>query len=296
MVTEEGPDAAGVAHKVLNNNVVITVDGAGHERVLMGRGLGFGLKPNDPIDTSRVQKTFVLDGRSSSDYVRRLLSDVPYPVVEAVNLAVDEAERFLGRDLGRVLPLAVIDHIQFVLDRLAKGTRIPASLPELRVLYPQEYRAATLMAATIGRSLGVGLPDEEAVFLTMHLINTTREELEGGTALLFRRVHHVVATVEAALGIELDVESHDYARFVVHVQFLLQRVTNESMLTTGDAAVFELVKRSYPRSFAIAEQVDGYLGGVIGAKLTDEELLYVTVHVERLAQQVAPGASDEKVI
>ncbi|HYP72888.1 MAG TPA: CAT RNA binding domain-containing protein, partial [Microbacterium sp.] len=39
-------------HKVLNNNVVIQIDDAGRERVLMGRGLGFGLKPTDPIDTS----------------------------------------------------------------------------------------------------------------------------------------------------------------------------------------------------------------------------------------------------
>ncbi|MBB2959150.1 CAT RNA binding domain-containing protein [Pseudoclavibacter helvolus] len=27
--------------KVINNNVVIQIDGAGQERVLMGRGLGF---------------------------------------------------------------------------------------------------------------------------------------------------------------------------------------------------------------------------------------------------------------
>lgn len=32
-------------HKVINNNVVISIDESGRERVLMGRGLGFQLKP-----------------------------------------------------------------------------------------------------------------------------------------------------------------------------------------------------------------------------------------------------------
>jgi len=66
--------SAAIVHKVLNNNVVISIDPSGQERVLMGRGLGFQL-------------------------------------IEAVTSAVDEAERSLGRSLGRRLPLAIIDHI-----------------------------------------------------------------------------------------------------------------------------------------------------------------------------------------
>lgn len=296
MVAQEEPDAKRSAHKVLNNNVVITVDSAGQERVLMGRGLGFGLKPDDEIDASKVQKTFILDQHGSSDHIRQLLTEVPYPVVEAVNLAVADAEVMLGRDLGRSLSLAIIDHVQFVLERLDKGVRIPATLPELRVLYPSEYQAATSMAATIGRSLEVQLPEEEAVFLTMHLLNATRGDEGGDSALLFRRVHHVVAMVEARLGIDLDIESPEYARFVVHVQFLLQRLKNGSKAKNEDAALFEFVKRSYPRSFAVSEQVDDYLVGVIGTKLVDEELLYLTVHVERLAQHVSPSEGSEGVL
>ncbi len=169
---------ATVAHKVLNNNVVISIDEAGRERVLMGGGLGFQLKPHDTIDPAKVEKTYVLDQGADGDRARELLTDAPYAVVEAVTTAVDEAERMLGRDLGRRLPLAVIDHIQFVLERLQQGVRIPTtSMPELRVLHPQEFAAATRMAASISTSLGTALPDEEAVFLTMHLLNATRDGL-----------------------------------------------------------------------------------------------------------------------
>ena len=63
MAADIGASGAGtIAHKVLNNNVVISVDDNGRERVLMGRGLGFQLKPFDVLDAAKVEKTFVLDG------------------------------------------------------------------------------------------------------------------------------------------------------------------------------------------------------------------------------------------
>ncbi|MDY0829926.1 PRD domain-containing protein [Microbacterium sp. BG28] len=291
MPSPEGRDGARenhvVAHKVLNNNVVISIDEHGRERVLMGRGLGFQLKPDDRLDPAKVEKTFVLDSGAEGDRERQLLTDVPYPVIEAVTGAVDLAERELGHHLGRRLVIPVIDHIQYVLERLDQGVRIPAThMPELRVLHPHEFRAAEHMAAHIGAALDRELPPEEAVFLTMHLLNATRDEPNGTAALLFRRVQHVATIVETGLGVTLDVESPDYARFILHVQFLLQRLVSKTMLRSSDTSFFEFAKHSYPRSYAIAEQVKAYVRAATGSDLTDEELLYLIVHVERLASQV----------
>jgi beta-glucoside operon transcriptional antiterminator len=281
-----------VAHKVLNNNVVISVDSSGQERVLMGRGLGFKLAPADTIDPAKVEKTFILDQGSEADHARQLLASVPYPVIEAVTRAVDEAERTLGRSLGRRLLIAVIDHVQYVLERMQQGIRIPtASMPELRVLHPHEFAAATAMAASVSASLDTKLPEEEAVFLTMHLLNATRDEPNGTAALLFRRVQHVITTVEGGLGVTLDPASPDYARFILHVQFLLQRLVAKSMLRGSDTSFFEFAKLSYPRSYAIAGDVKEYVTAATGSELTDEELLYVIVHVERLANQVVDGGT-----
>ncbi|GAB2471590.1 transcriptional antiterminator LicT [Xylanimonas ulmi] len=251
----------------------------------MGRGLAFGLKPGDAIDHTKVAKTFVLARGEQGEHDLRVLTRAPYRLVAAVTAAIDEAERALGRALGRHLPLAVVDHLEFVLERLGQGLRVPATMPELRVLYGQEFAAATRMVESISASLGAPLPDEEVVFLTMHLVNATRGFPDGTTALLFRRVRHIVATVEAGLGVALDDESPDYARFVMHVQFLLQRLTNDAMLRNADLSFVEFTRHSYPRSAAIAEHVKTYVFGATGSSLTDEEVMYMTVHVERLAQQ-----------
>ncbi|WP_159500636.1 PRD domain-containing protein [Microbacterium sp. 18062] len=283
-----------VVHKVLNNNVVITIDEQGRERVLMGRGLGFQLKPDDPIEPEKVEKTFVLRDGADGERERQMLTDIPYPVIEAVGRAVDDAERMLGRALGRRLAVPVIDHIHFVLERLDEGVRVPATnMPELRVLHPHEFAAAEHMAASIGASLDRELPPEEAVFLTMHLLNATRDEPNGTAALLFRRVQHVAATVESGLGVTLDTSSPDYARFVLHVQFLLQRLVSKSMLRSADTSFFEFARHSYPRSYGIAERVKAYVSAATGSDLTDEELLYLIVHVERLATQLAAPSPDD---
>lgn len=296
-MTDGAPQRRGtVVHKVLNNNVVISLDEQGRERVLMGRGLGFQLKPTDTIDPAKVEKTFILETGEDGERERRMLADTPYAIVEAVSRAVDQAERSLGHHLGRRLTMAVIDHVQFVLERLEKGIRIPAAnMPELRVLHPAEFAAAKTMAESISAALETELPAEEAVFLTMHVLNATRDEPNGTAALLFRRVQHVVMTVENGLGVKLDVESPDYARFVLHIQFLLQRLVSRSMLRSADSSFFEFAKHSYPRSFAIAQEVKAYVKAATESELTDEELLYVIVHVERLASQVAaPPASAAK--
>lgn len=281
-----------VVHKVLNNNVVISIDGSGRERVLMGRGLGFQLKPDDVLDPAKVEKTFILDAGAEGDRERQLLTDVPYSVIEAVTTAVDDAERALGRHLGRRLSISVIDHIQYVLERLDQGLRIPTtSMPELRVLHPQEFETAKQMAASISASLDRELPPEEAVFLTMHVLNATRDEPNGTAALLFRRVQHVVETVQGGLGVDLDVESPEYARFVLHVQFLLQRLVSRTMLRSADTSFYEFAKHSYPRSHAIAESVKAYVFAATESELTDEELLYLVVHVERLANQIGAASA-----
>ncbi len=286
-----------VVHKVLNNNVVISIDESGRERVLMGRGLGFQLRPDDVIDPAKVEKTFILDAGAEGDRERQLLTDVPYAIIEAVNHAVDEAERSLERSLGRGFALGVIDHINYLLERLDEGVQIPSTrMPELRILHPQEYAAAELIATSIGSSLGRELPAEESVFLTMHVLNATRDEPNGTAALLFRRVQHVATTVETALGVALDTDSADYARFVLHVQFLLQRLVSRSMLRSSDTSFFEFARERYPRAYLIAEEVKGYVLAATGSELTDEELLYLIVHVQRLASEVVPGEPPDSVL
>lgn len=276
------------SQRPLNNNVIITVDEAGRERVLMGPGLGFKLKTAGIVDFGLVEKSFVLETATDSERAQTLLTDLPYGVVDAVLKAIEVAERQLGKSLGARLPLAVLDHMQYVVERMSTGLRLArAPMPELAILYPEECAAALAMVASMNESLGYDLPPEESVFLTMHLLNTTRDQAGASAAIQLRRVQHIVVTVENALGLTLDPSSSDYARFILHVQFLLQRLSSDSMLRGTDTAFYDYARTSYPTSFKAAEAVRSYIAASTETALTDEEVLYVCIHVERLSQRVA---------
>ena len=47
-----------LANKILNNNFISSTDKDGHEIVIMGKGLGWQMKPGDPVDPEKIEKIF----------------------------------------------------------------------------------------------------------------------------------------------------------------------------------------------------------------------------------------------
>ena len=47
--------------KIVNNNIVTSLDEQNREIIVMGRGLGFGRKPGMPIEDEKVEKVFRLN-------------------------------------------------------------------------------------------------------------------------------------------------------------------------------------------------------------------------------------------
>lgn len=254
----------------------------------MGRGLGFGVKAGDTVLTADVQKTFVLDPGEASGFVQSLLRDTPFEQVEAASDAVARAERELGRSLSRSLTVSVIDHLQYLLKRLDQGIRIPtAPQPELKILFPEEFAAAESMRQVMAAALERPLPEEETVFLTMHLLNATRDEPSSNSAVLFRRLHSVVGLILRGLHAEVDPDSYDYARFLLHMKFLLQRIAGDSLLVGTDSTMFTVASKTYPRSYEVARAAADFLEMETSTQLPDEEVLYLIVHIERLSNVLA---------
>jgi len=63
--------------KVFNNNVVLGVDDAGGEVVLIGRGLGFQAKPGDDVDHDRVERTFAPSEGQTPERIAAFLGEIP---------------------------------------------------------------------------------------------------------------------------------------------------------------------------------------------------------------------------
>ena len=70
------------------------------------------------------------------------------------------------------------------------------------------------------------LPRAEAVSIALHIVNA---ELEGSdlssTLTAVEVLDEVTTSVEQELGIVLNRESYNYARFAMHIQFLVRRLS-----------------------------------------------------------------------
>ena len=153
------------AVKVFNNNAVSVVMPDGREAILVGNGLGFGRRPGDVIDKSRVSKVYYVQNELQTKFLKMLDNVTPQVMqaAERISLAAEEQ----GILLSSKSTISLVDHISFALERVEKGTFLPnLMLSETRMLYPKEYavgqsagtRPAVLRRTAAGGRSGLHCP------------------------------------------------------------------------------------------------------------------------------------------
>ncbi len=268
--------------RVINNNVISVLED-GREVILTGRGLGYQQHPGGTYDPARVERRFVLDDDRSAEGYASLISEIPYEVLVLSNRIADHLAAGVGIQLSSAAQLALADHIQFAVLRLAKGQRLEHPLLwELKSTYRAEFTAALEILDMIRASTGVDMPVDEAGFLTMHLVNS---ELTGDLAASMgtaTAVQDIVGIVRAQLGVPLLPDSAAYARFLTHVKFSVQRIEDGQLLTGTDSQFYDLVREKDPAAHRSALAIADYVAQRYGVVLPDEELLYLMMHINRL--------------
>ncbi|WP_238336178.1 CAT RNA binding domain-containing protein [Streptococcus suis] len=81
--------------KVYNNNVIQAIDQQGRELIVMGKGLGFQKKAGEELDTSKIEKTFVLQNDYQQSDLSSLYLQMESSEVEVVNAIINRAEETL---------------------------------------------------------------------------------------------------------------------------------------------------------------------------------------------------------
>lgn len=111
--------------KVLNHNSVLVTDGEGQESILMGKGIAFGYKKGDSVNTQLIDKQFGLISAGSGRNAFRS------EFLEAFNgLEDDELEATLKiiafaktqiSDIDDTIYLTLADHVHGIKLRVRKG-------------------------------------------------------------------------------------------------------------------------------------------------------------------------------
>nr|WP_297275029.1 PRD domain-containing protein [uncultured Agathobaculum sp.] len=279
--------------RVIGNNFVCTVDDGGKEVILRGLGIGFKKHTGDLVPMQQVEKIYDLRDPEQSSRLRELLADVPPEFFDVSTEIIEAAEARIGRRLSENIYITLTDHICFAVERLRSGVSYPNHLLwEITNFYPAEFAIGKQALDMIDARLGFCLPQDEAGFIALHIVNA---EIDGKMADMVRiteLIRKIISVVQDYYGVALDEQSLDYGRFITHLKFLGQRITQNRYAVDDDSEFQNMIVRRYRQDYRCAEQIRAQLRETFAIQLPSEEMTFLTIHLHRLA--LSMGITEQK--
>ena len=84
---------------------------------------------------------------------------------------------------------------------------------------------------------------------------------------------------------DLDESSVHYERFLTHLKFFAQRVIQDKSIESDDANFVKMIQEAYQEEYRCACKVADYVKKEFGKELTDEETIYLAVHIKRVTMK-----------
>lgn len=273
-----------IIEKVINNNIISAYEKSGAEVIVMGRGIGFKKKQGEVVPADQISKIFRIKSRTLAEQFKELLANMPLERVRISDEIISHAKDHLKLKLNQSIYVTLTDHINFAIERVSQGIEPKnALLWEIKRFYPQEFQLGIYALELIQDRLDILLPEDEAGFIALHFVNA-----EYGTdirdAVKFPdQMQAIVDIVERDLGILLDESSLHYERFMTHIKFLIQRIYRKELLSSEDRELSLLMQRKYPREYQCSLKVAEYIMQATGSRLSEEEIMYLSVHIRRVS-------------
>ena len=273
-----------IIEKVINNNIISAYEKSGAEVIVMGRGIGFKKKQGEVVPADQISKIFRIKSRTLAEQFKELLANMPLERVRISDEIISHAKDHLKLKMNQSIYVTLTDHINFAIERVSQGIEPQnALLWEIKRFYPQEFQLGIYALELIQDRLDILLPEDEAGFIALHFVNA-----EYGTdirdAVKFPdQMQAIVDIVERDLGILLDESSLHYERFMTHIKFLIQRIYRKELLSSEDRELSLLMQRKYPREYQCSLKVAEYIMQATGSRLSEEEIMYLSVHIRRVS-------------
>lgn len=273
--------------KVINNNLIKSVDEKNNEVLVMGCGLGFKKAPGDEIDESLIEKVYKASEQTSSSQLIQLLEKIPLEHIQATNEIISFAKASLGKKLNQNIYITLADHINFALEREKQGIVMKnALLWEIKKLYNHEFLVGKEALSIIKRRLKVELPEDEAGFIALHFVNALMDDLSiEKTTDMTKMIQCILNIVKYHFNLELDEYSIHYERFITHLKFFAQRIFTGVTIDDQDDQFIEVLKAKYKEEYACTVKVREYIKQEFNANLTEDEMIYLTIHINRITQR-----------
>lgn len=272
--------------RVINNNVATVLDKDNNELVIMGLGVAFQKKKGDVIDESKIEKVFSLQNQELNERFKTLLNKISLEIMSLAEDIISYAMQRTNRKLNESIYISLPDHISFTIERHRQGMDIHnALLWEIKRFYRVEFGIGMEALVIIKQRLGIELPEDEAGFIALHIVNAQMNETVPVAANITKLIKEILNIVQYTFQIDLNEESLNYFRFVTHLRFFAQRMFNKTITPSKDEELFNIVKEKYKQAYDCAKKIKEYLELTYNYSLNKDELLYLVIHIERVVNR-----------
>lgn len=275
--------------KSYNNSVALVENEQGKEEIVIGKGIGFGLKKGDQIDQAKIERRFITAEDQESIMQ---LKDISARTLELTTKVIKLAEPKLNIKFNDFQYLALADHIDFALTRSEDSIDMNATNTrwEVRNLFPEEYTVAIDAITVIEKATAQKLPASESILMTYQFVNATSDDAKlQETIQITQLITEIIKIVSYEYQLELDQQSFNYSRFVSHLRTFLVRLLKDKHQEGEklDPALLQLMQVKYTRAYETAKRIAILLNAKMGWQLEADELVYLTLHIFRVTSRQA---------
>lgn len=274
--------------RILNNNAVITLDEQGQEKIVCGRGIAYKKRIGDSVPESAVNKVFVAIDKEERQKMATLLAEIPLEYLQIADEIVKMFRQGMNKELSSSIYINLSDHIYTAVSRYLDGVTVPNSLLwDIKRYYQQEYQLGKKALDIIEQNLKVRLPEDEAGFIALHIVNAEMDEANLAKVYQITQViQEICNLVRYHFTLEFDEESTDYYRFVTHLKFLARRLVEAKQYDDHISdGLCVILSQQYPDTFKCVQRICGFVHKKYHYDLTEDEQIYLIIHIERVVHR-----------
>ena len=277
-----------IIEKIYNNNVVLVKDTTSNKQlILTGCGIGFQKKVGQLADETKIEKKFIAEDESFKNNISKLALEVDENVFKASSAIVEYTESKLKTDLYDYIYVALTDHISFALKRYKENIEIKNELLyEIRRIHKAEFEIGLWALEYINREFDVNLPEDEAAFIAMHIVNANYSENTSESLLMTKIVKEILNIIRYFYSIEFNQNEMNYERFLTHLKFFAKRLIKNESKRNSKNELLEIIKEKYNESYECANKIKIFIEEHYEYVVSEDEMLYLTIHINRVIEVI----------
>ncbi|WP_244834393.1 PRD domain-containing protein [Clostridium sp. BJN0001] len=274
-----------IIQKILNNNVVITLDEKQSEIIVMGKGLAYNKRKGDEIDESKITKRFVLDSLPYHERLVDAFSSISGICVEICDDIVRYAEQRLSQKLDDSIYISLLDHISTSIERYKDGIVLKNKLLwEIKNFYKNEYDIGLFGLSVIKEKCAVSMQEDEAGFIALHIVSSEISNDIQNIYEITGFIQSILHIVKYYFKFDFDTASLNYNRFITHLKFFGHRVFSKKVNEKEQIKnnILDIIKEKYTNPYLCALKIKQFIEEKYNYYLDDDEILYLTIHIANL--------------